>query len=1047
MTKSHFLLPLILFVLGTNYAHGAQVTYTMSGPANNITVSAEGTAPANSVATYTQTHETRGTMTASNSATLTLSGYAYHKITGITLNMRSNKSAGAGTFSAKAGSTTLAEIATYTTFSKWYDNTTYSDSFKDIHVTMLNGTYEIQPNEDVVITISASVNSLYINSYTITYQPVQRTPTSITLSEQGNAASPEGTFFIGDPYTLPIQATPCDGKTFVGWSRTPVSMLERPTTDYYPKGTTIELTTDNTFYAVYATEIQGGGTTTTSIDFSAQGYTNGTPISLLTIDDATIRFGRGSGYSYPAYYVDGTAVRAYAGNTLKISSPYPIRRIQYHFGKNDGDNIITSSVGKWVSPTWTGKDTAVVFTIEGATGNRRIASMDITLENRNTLLGYSTTCEPTELPTARVIDATAGSIVIHHDISTSAPLTMVITKEDGTLLSEQTMPAPNADGLYTFHFGNNLLRPIPCQLLEMTILAEETPLAKMKYKVPLLIDSDTQIANFTYNHHLSRDICANCDIIIREDARLTYNTDTLPQFRHITIHPNGVLVVPNETALKLNRIEMHALNDDVSYLIFNPTNAEASFSVDTIVHVKQIDDQYWYPFSLPYDCNIKDICQPGGIPLGTYGTDWGIKYYDGQRRQKDGNSTVAAGDVSSYWTLMPEDGTLHAHQGYIIGLFTTDYANQLKSVLFTPATNKTYTETVDAQTTTIYNWTDNLSSSPRHHGWNFVGTPYISLFGGENTRQLHMNYKGDYRDNIETMSSVYLSIPDGKDSNTYTQRLGSATDILPFTAYFVQAIDPQNGSEQPLQLTYSKHTPAPPAAIASSSANHSTRTFIELLLTNADSTLSDNTGILIDSCYSSDYEIGADLIKLYAPARKPQLFTTTSDDCKMAYLAISNRELSESNHIPLGIYVPYAGDYTLSIDPTTSLFTNNTAVVLLHQGTIIADLTDKAYTFHAPSAGLVPDYALSIQSSATATNAIRTRNSLPVNLQYRQGLIMISELPANANIFIYDIIGNLIYSNHATIPQETSIPLTVAGEYNVIIMSEDSLYTTKLFVP
>lgn len=142
------------------------VTYTV---ASTSSVSKDGTEPVGSSATYNQTYSTKNQLTGGNNATLTLSGYDGKIITGIVLNMRSNAKAGAGTFSAKAGDTTLAEISTATTFDKWYDNDEYSSNYKDITVTMTNSTYEVKNSEKVVIKIDATTNSLYINSYTITY--------------------------------------------------------------------------------------------------------------------------------------------------------------------------------------------------------------------------------------------------------------------------------------------------------------------------------------------------------------------------------------------------------------------------------------------------------------------------------------------------------------------------------------------------------------------------------------------------------------------------------------------------------------------------------------------------------------------------------------------------------------------------------------------------------------------------------------------------------------------------------------------------------------
>lgn len=177
---------------------GTPATYTIS----SITaVSTTGTTPEGSAATYSQTYSSaKGQMTGSNSTTLTLSGYAGCKINCIKLNMKSNSSSGAGTFSAVAGTTTLASIAEATTFNKWFDNTEYTTSYKDVLVTMDNTSYVIGDDENLVINIAATTSSLYINSYTIYYD------LAIPAAEKPVITPADGTEFAIAPQQVTITA-------------------------------------------------------------------------------------------------------------------------------------------------------------------------------------------------------------------------------------------------------------------------------------------------------------------------------------------------------------------------------------------------------------------------------------------------------------------------------------------------------------------------------------------------------------------------------------------------------------------------------------------------------------------------------------------------------------------------------------------------------------------------------------------------------------------------------------------------------------------------
>lgn len=179
-----FFLSLCLMIVGCLWGSAAwaeTVTYTVT---STSAVSTSGTAPSGSKATYSSTYATTAQLTKDNSMTLTLSGYAGKKITGITLSMKSNSDKGAGYLSVKAGTTTLASIGSSSSgvkFNKsaWYGK--WSTSYVNVTPTMSNNAYAIQNNEDVVILIGATTSSLYCQSFTLTYEDAG--PTLLVPSE------------------------------------------------------------------------------------------------------------------------------------------------------------------------------------------------------------------------------------------------------------------------------------------------------------------------------------------------------------------------------------------------------------------------------------------------------------------------------------------------------------------------------------------------------------------------------------------------------------------------------------------------------------------------------------------------------------------------------------------------------------------------------------------------------------------------------------------------------------------------------------------------
>lgn len=606
----------------------------------------------------------------------------------------------------------------------------------------------------------------------------------------------------------------------------------------------------------------------------------------------------------------------------------------------------------------------------------------------------------------------------------------------------------NEDGTYTIPISK--LDTMACTNLRLQLKKKGTIQATREEKVPIIIDQDADTKSTTFfGEKLTDEVCATCDVVVRDNAQLSHIAGGKQQFRDMYVYTGSSLNIPAEQTMSLDKVRMFATNDNVSYAVINNSNdATTAISVKEVSHVKRIDGRYWYPFSLPYDCNIADIVQLNGQPLGVYGTDWGIKYYDGQRRQSDGNSTTHYGEVSKYWTMMPENGQLKAYTGYIIGLFVPAADEPLmKSVNFPPATESAYTENADSKTTHITNWPDNLTAEPRHHGWNFVGSPYISLFGSNNTQdqglyntQVQMGYT-DAFGTQQDKDHIYVSIPNGGNSNTYTQALASGVTISPFSAYFVQAIDPIDGQSNTLDLIYSKNQRTLPTLAPARTAKTDALILTELDITNG--ALGDNTGVLVSNVYSAEYEIGDDLTKMYAVAQKPQLYTIDAHNDKMAYQALPD---VLAHAIPLGIYVPKAGNYTLSLNRYVSRLEAAEAVYLLHNGAVVANLLLSDYTVSASAKGTISGYSLDIRRAPeVVTDIVPAAGDAPYIIA-RDGVLAIANLPADAIVQVYDVLGHRLLQTdtHATATLQVPVPQT--GVYTVVITTANGQQVLKTLI-
>lgn len=270
--KQRFFLSLCLLMLfsffgGCNlaWAEGTTVTYTVSST-SAVTITS-GTAPSGSSATFKNTYSsTKEQLTAGHQMTLTLSGYAGQKITGLSLSMKSNKSSGAGYLDVKAGTKQLAAIGSSTNGLKfnnaaWHGS--WSQSYVDVEVSLLDDTYIIPNGEKVVIVIGATASSLFCQSFTLTYEAGGSSEPlpDYNVSWKVNGAS----YTTGNPSTsvksggrvtaLPTEPAAIGSKVFVGWTDEPIAAAQptAPAVLFTTPEDAPAVTGKVTYYAVFAT--------------------------------------------------------------------------------------------------------------------------------------------------------------------------------------------------------------------------------------------------------------------------------------------------------------------------------------------------------------------------------------------------------------------------------------------------------------------------------------------------------------------------------------------------------------------------------------------------------------------------------------------------------------------------------------------------------------------------------------------------------------------------------------------------------------------------
>ena len=116
---------------------------------------------------------------------------------------------------------------------------------------------------------------------------------------------------------------------------------------------------------------------TVTFDFS----TNPGAVSGIKNGEITVSFDKSAGTTPPKWYAkNGGEMRAYAKNTITVSSVKKIKKIEFSFNKGEGKNEITSIPTGFTSPTWTGESESVVFKIGRESGHRRVKTIKVTYE-------------------------------------------------------------------------------------------------------------------------------------------------------------------------------------------------------------------------------------------------------------------------------------------------------------------------------------------------------------------------------------------------------------------------------------------------------------------------------------------------------------------------------------------------------------------------------------------------------------------------------------------------------------------------------------------
>ena len=618
----------------------------------------------------------------------------------------------------------------------------------------------------------------------------------------------------------------------------------------------------------------------------------------------------------------------------------------------------------------------------------------------------------------------------------------------------------------TYFIGIEDLAQYSCLNIQLQLTDNDgNVLADQISQVPILVDGKktttdelfSAIVNDgeTPDYENSKIRCATCDVVILDGATLTKAAPETPndvnQVRDIYVYPGGKLVIPEgATDYSVNSVSLRRNQDDVSMAdIQTPLNITSSSKTPVYVDVR-INSKNWHWLSLPYNCNIADVTWKNGSKA-LYNSDWFLMYYDGESRVNEQSH------YENHWKLF-EGTTIEAGKGYIVGITGHATKSGVQYELRFPMAAEVLTHEKKDKTVAVNAWGVNMDVTPNKKGWNLVGNPYLDYYqpstGGfaglplikytnmdPVTGEWHYDNSGDV---------PFIVTPVDGGWYEYRQDLASEVDMKPFTSYFVQVGQPdshEDDEELSASFTHSQRGRSSLIRRAPQEVNEVEEPIIVgVELTNSKGE-SDKTTLIIDDRFTSDYEMNADFFKwfgdYYKYYTKPVLYSVGADAGKRAFNALSEQLAAQP--IPLGMFAAQAGDYTFTLtrkrcdlsrveevwlyDATTATYTN---------------LMQQDYTFTTAKTEGEGRFYLSVKMKQKTPTAVENVNG-NLSLVAHQQTLVLSGLPAEAQVWVYDATGKLLHSEHTTAYQRI-YPVQQAGVYFVSVKGQGDAQTLSTIV-
>lgn len=621
----------------------------------------------------------------------------------------------------------------------------------------------------------------------------------------------------------------------------------------------------------------------------------------------------------------------------------------------------------------------------------------------------------------------------------------------------------NPDGTMTIHIDpekvDGGLAGLSCNFLKIMITNADRSetLASVEYRVPIIVAANKSTSDAIFTKF---DDCSVCDVAILKDYTLTTDESGKNELHDVEVYRGAKLSVPAGKELTVHNLYLRSLGDVVPQLdvigTLNRANTKLYFD-------KRVDETQWYWMTLPYDCNVADVTfRNGETPTYGIGQDWVLQYYDGRLRAETG--------IGDCWKVFTGD-VIQKGVGYILGVTPKSGHNyvELRFPMAAEYWDKDAERaTIDVPVMGTKGASEGIPVNDR--GWNLVGNPYLTNYskgkignataGSDETNIIPQGLL------VETIGSGfhyegivrYVNIPVDGGYSEYAQVAIGDQPLPPFISYFVQ-IEGSDGVEANVQFSnaldqqsYSPMRRSP----AEYKEEDDHIVWVPFDVTN-NKNEKDETTLLISNRFTDGYEMMDDLVKQrgdyywYAGITTKPVLATRNATGEMAFNALPDTSASVTG-IPVNFFAAYAGTYTFSINGKYGLDEVKDAQLWDATTEQYYNLLENDYTFSAAQGENDTRFKLFVRverkkapNSATDIDNLLADGEL--SLIAVDKTLVLSGLTGAADVYVYDMSGKLMNSDHASGSGgiwRTTVPAT--GVYFVRVNGVNGQQTLRAIV-